>query len=202
MRITIKSLVIVIAIFAIQHAQGQSSSLNVGINYMTRLQSAKANIRMPEYIGASVGYELSIIQPFSVEFGMAVGQYSQTVGYEEYQHTRCALRGFAFSPYVAPTFYLPLGNWENTLLLRNELAYSFQKLTKNDNKDEIFDTFKCPKSQFVYQIGIGYRHMFSENVSMTAVVNYSTFNFLRGSDGKDFKTSTPFSVIIKLGWHI
>lgn len=192
------------AVFVIgtQQAQGQTSSLNVGVNYAMRLQSAKANIRMPEYIGASVGYELNIIQPFSVEFGMAVGQYSQTVGYEEYQHTRCALRGFAFSPYVAPTFYLPLGNWENTLLLRNELAYSFQKLTKNDNKDEMFDTFKCPKSQFVYQIGIGYRHMFSENVSMTAIVNYSTFNLLRGSDGKDFKTSTPFSVIIKLGWHI
>ena len=192
------------AVFGIgtQQAQGQTSSLNVGVNYAMRLQSAKANIRMPEYIGASVGYEFSIIQPLGVEIGLAVGQYSQTVGYKEYQHTRCALRGFAFSPYVAPTFYLPLGNWENTLLLRNELAYSFQKLTKNDNKDEMFDTFKCPKSQFVYQIGIGYRHMFSENVSMTAVVNYSTFNFLRGSDGKDFKTSTPFSVIIKLGWHI
>ena len=176
--------------------------LNVGVNYAMRLQSAKANIRMPEYIGASVGYELSIIQPFSVEFGLAVGQYSQTVGYKEYQHTRCALRGFAFSPYVAPTFYLPLGNWENTLLLRNELAYSFQKLTRNDNKEEVFNTFECPKSQFAYQVGVGYRHMFSENVSMTAIVNYSTFNFLRGSDGKDFKTSTPFSVIIKLGWHI
>ena len=192
------------AVFVIgtQQAQGQTSSLNVGVNYAMRLQSAKANIRMPEYIGASVGYELNIIQPFSVEFGMAVGQYSQTVGYEEYQHTRCALRGFAFSPYVAPTFYLPLGNWENTLLLRNELAYSFQKLTKNDNKEEVFNTFECPKSQFAYQVGVGYRHMFSENVSMTAIVNYSTFNFLRGSDGKDFKTSTPFSVIIKLGWHI
>lgn len=199
---TIRTLLFAVFVIGTQQAQGQTSSLNVGVNYAMRLQSAKANIRMPEYIGASVGYELNIIQPFSVEFGMAVGQYSQTVGYEEYQHTRCALRGFAFSPYVAPTFYLPLGNWENTLLLRNELAYSFQKLTKNDNKDELFDTFKCPKSQFVYQIGIGYRHMFSENVSMTAVVNYSTFNFLRGSDGKDFKTSTPFSVIIKLGWHI
>lgn len=192
------------AVFVIgtQQAQGQTSSLNVGVNYAMRLQSAKANIRMPEYIGASVGYELNIIQPFSVEFGMAVGQYSQTVGYEEYQHTRCALRGFAFSPYVAPTFYLPLGNWENTLLLRNELAYAFQKLTRNDNKEEVFNTFECPKSQFAYQVGVGYRHMFSENVSMTAIVNYSTFNFLRGSDGKDFKTSTPFSVIIKLGWHI
>ena len=199
---TIRTLLFAVFVIAAQQAQGQTSSLNVGVNYAMRLQSAKANIRMPEYIGASVGYELSIIQPFSVEIGLAVGQYSQTVGYKEYQHTRCALRGFAFSPYVAPTFYLPLGNWENTLLLRNELAYSFQKLTKNDNKDEMFDTFKCPKSQFVYQIGIGYRHMFSENVSMTAVVNYSTFNFLRGSDGKDFKTSTPFSVIIKLGWHI
>lgn len=199
---TIRTLLFAVFVIAAQQAQGQTSSLNVGVNYAMRLQSAKANIRMPEYIGASVGYELNIIQPFSVEFGMAVGQYSQTVGYEEYQHTRCALRGFAFSPYVAPTFYLPLGNWENTLLLRNELAYSFQKLTKNDNKDEMFDTFKCPKSQFVYQIGIGYRHMFSENVSMTAIVNYSTFNLLRGSDGKDFKTSTPFSVIIKLGWHI
>lgn len=199
---TIRTLLFAVFGIGTQQAQGQTSSLNVGVNYAMRLQSAKANIRMPEYIGASVGYELNIIQPFSVEFGMAVGQYSQTVGYEEYQHTRCALRGFAFSPYVAPTFYLPLGNWENTLLLRNELAYSFQKLTKNDNKDEMFDTFKCPKSQFVYQIGIGYRHIFSENVSMTAVVNYSTFNFLRGSDGKDFKTSTPFSVIIKLGWHI
>lgn len=199
---TIRTLLFAVFVIGTQQAQGQTSSLNVGVNYAMRLQSAKANIRMPEYIGASVGYELNIIQPFSVEFGMAVGQYSQTVGYEEYQHTRCALRGFAFSPYVAPTFYLPLGNWENTLLLRNELAYSFQKLTKNDNKDEMFDTFKCPKSQFVYQIGIGYRHMFSENVSMTAIVNYSTFNFLRGSDGKDFKTSTPFSVIIKLGWHI
>lgn len=199
---TIRTLLFAVFVIGTQQAQGQTSSLNVGVNYAMRLQSAKANIRMPEYIGASAGYELNIIQPFSVEFGMAVGQYSQTVGYEEYQHTRCALRGFAFSPYVAPTFYLPLGNWENTLLLRNELAYSFQKLTKNDNKDEMFDTFKCPKSQFVYQIGIGYRHMFSENVSMTAVVNYSTFNFLRGSDGKDFKTSTPFSVIIKLGWHI
>ena len=192
------------AVFGIgtQQAQGQTSSLNVGVNYAMRLQSAKANIRMPEYIGASVGYEFSIIQPLGVEIGLAVGQYSQTVGYEEYQHTRCALRGFAFSPYVAPTFYLPLGNWENTLLLRNELAYSFQKLAKNDNKDEMFDTFKCPKSQFVYQIGVGYRHMFSENVSMTAIVNYSTFNFLRGSDGKGFKTSTPFSMIIKFGWHI
>lgn len=199
---TIRTLILAVLSIGTQQAQGQTSSLNVGVNYAMRLQSAKANIRMPEYIGASVGYELNIIQPFSVEFGMAVGQYSQTVGYEEYQHTRCALRGFAFSPYVAPTFYLPLGNWENTLLLRNELAYSFQKLTKNDNKDEMFDTFKCPKSQFVYQIGVGYRHMFSENVSMTAIVNYSTFNFLRGSDGKDFKTSTPFSVIIKLGWHI
>ncbi len=199
---TIRTLILAVLAIAAQQAQGQTSSLNAGFYYATRLQSAKANIRMPEYIGASVGYELSIIQPFSVEFGMAVGQYSQTVGYEEYQHTRCALRGFAFSPYVAPTFYLPLGNWENTLLLRNELAYSFQKLIKNDNKDEMFDTFKCPKSQLVYQVGIGYRHMFSENVSMTAVVNYSTFNFLRGSDGKDFKTSTPFSVIIKLGWHI
>lgn len=199
---TIRTLILAVLAIAAQQAQGQTSSLNAGFYYATRLQSAKANIRMPEYIGASVGYELNIIQPFSVEFGMAVGQYSQTVGYEEYQHTRCALRGFAFSPYVAPTFYLPLGNWENTLLLRNELAYSFQKLTKNDNKDEMFDTFKCPKSQFVYQIGIGYRHMFSENVSMTAIVNYSTFNFLRGSDGKGFKTSTPFSVIIKLGWHI
>lgn len=199
---TIRTLLFAVFVIAAQQAQGQTSSLNVGVNYAMRLQSAKANIRMPEYIGASVGYELSIIQPFSVEFGLAVGQYSQTVGYKEYQHTRCALRGFAFSPFVAPTFYVPLGNWENTLLLRNELAYSFQKLTKNDNKDEMFDTFKCPKSQFVYQIGIGYRHMFSENVSMTAIVNYSTFNFLRGSDGKDFKTSTPFSVIIKLGWHI
>lgn len=199
---TIRTLLFAVFVIGTQQAQGQTSSLNVGVNYAMRLQSAKANIRMPEYIGASVGYELSIIQPFSVEFGLAVGQYSQTVGYKEYQHTRCALRGFAFSPYVAPTFYLPLGNWENTLLLRNELAYSFQKLTKNDNKDEMFDTFKCPKSQFVYQIGVGYRHMFSENVSMTAIVNYSTFNFLRGSDGKDFKTSTPFSVIIKLGWHI
>lgn len=199
---TIRTLLFAVFGIGTQQAQGQTSSLNVGVNYAMRLQSAKANIRMPEYIGASVGYEFSIIQPLGVEIGLAVGQYSQTVGYKEYQHTRCALRGFAFSPYVAPTFYLPLGNWENTLLLRNELAYSFQKLTKNDNKDEMFDTFKCPKSQFVYQIGIGYRHMFSENVSMTAVVNYSTFNFLRGSDGKDFKTSTPFSVIIKLGWHI
>lgn len=198
----IKILLSIILFIAVQQAQGQSSSLNVGINYMTRLQSAKANIRMPEYIGASVGYELSIIQPFSVEFGMAVGQYSQTVGYEEYQHTRCALRGFAFSPFVAPTFYVPLGSWDNMLLLRNELAYTFQKLTRNDNKEEVFNTFECPKSQFAYQVGVGYRHMFSENVSMTAVVNYSTFNFLRGSDGKDFKTSTPFSVIIKLGWHI
>lgn len=198
----IKILLSTILFIAVQQSQGQSSSLNVGINYMTRLQSAKANIRMPEYIGASVGYELNIIQPFSVEFGMAVGQYSQTVGYEEYQHTRCALRGFAFSPYVAPTFYVPLGSWDNMLLLRNELAYAFQKLTRNDNKEEVFDTFKCPKSQFAYQVGVGYRHMFSENVSMTAIVNYSTFNFLRGCDGKDFKTSTPFSVIIKLGWHI
>lgn len=199
---TIRTLLFAVFVIGTQQAQGQTSSLNVGVNYAMRLQSAKANIRMPEYIGASVGYELNIIQPFSVEFGMAVGQYSQTVGYEEYQHTRCALRGFAFSPYVAPTFYLPLGNWENTLLLRNELAYSFQKLTKNDNKEEVFNTFECPKSQFAYQVGVGYRHMFSENVSMTAIVNYSTFNFLRGSDGKDFKTSTPFSVIIKLGWHI
>lgn len=199
---TIRTLLFAVFGIGTQQAQGQTSSLNVGVNYAMRLQSAKANIRMPEYIGASVGYEFSIIQPLGVEIGLAVGQYSQTVGYKEYQHTRCALRGFAFSPYVAPTFYLPLGNWENTLLLRNELAYSFQKLTKNDNKDEMFDTFKCPKSQFVYQIGVGYRHMFSENVSMTAIVNYSTFNFLRGSDGKDFKTSTPFSVIIKLGWHI
>lgn len=198
----IKILLSTILFIAVQQAQGQSSSLNVGINYMTRLQSAKANIRMPEYIGASVGYELNIIQPFSVEFGMAVGQYSQTVGYEEYQHTRCALRGFAFSPFVAPTFYVPLGSWDNMLLLRNELAYAFQKLTRNDNKEEVFNTFECPKSQFAYQVGVGYRHMFSENVSMTAIVNYSTFNFLRGSDGKDFKTSTPFSVIIKLGWHI
>lgn len=198
----IKILLSIILFIAVQQAQGQSSSLNVGINYMTRLQSAKANIRMPEYIGASVGYELNIIQPFSVEFGMAVGQYSQTVGYEEYQHTRCALRGFAFSPFVAPTFYVPLGSWDNMLLLRNELAYAFQKLTRNDNKEEVFNTFECPKSQFAYQVGVGYRHMFSENVSMTAIVNYSTFNFLRGSDGKDFKTSTPFSVIIKLGWHI
>ena len=125
----IKILLSTILFIAVQQAQGQSSSLNVGINYMTRLQSAKANIRMPEYIGASVGYELNIIQPFSVEFGMAVGQYSQTVGYEEYQHTRCALRGFAFSPFVAPTFYVPLGSWDNMLLLRNELAYAFQKLT-------------------------------------------------------------------------
>ena len=78
----------------------------------------------------------------------------------------------------------------------------FQKLTRNDNKEEVFNTFECPKSQFAYQVGVGYRHMFSENVSMTAIVNYSTFNFLRGSDGKGFKTSTPFSVIIKLGWHI
>lgn len=197
----IKILLSTILFIAVQQAQGQSSSLNVGINYMTRLQSAKANIRMPEYIGASVGYELNIIQPFSVEFGMAVGQYSQTVGYEEYQHTRCALRGFAFSPFVAPTFYVPLGSWDNMLLLRNELAYAFQKLTRNDNKEEVFNTFECPKSQFAYQVGVGYRHMFSENVSMTAIVNYSTFNFLRGSDGKGFKTSTPFSMIIKFGWH-
>ena len=179
---TIRTLILAVLAIAAQQAQGQT--LNAGFYYAMRLQSAKANIRMPEYIGASVGYELSIIQPFGVEIGLAVGQYSQTVGYKEYQHTRCALRGFAFS------------------LLRNELAYAFQKLTRNDNKEEVFNTFECPKSQFVYQIGIGYRHMFSENVSMTAVVNYSTFNFLRGSDGKDFKTSTPFSVIIKLGWHI
>lgn len=197
----IKILLSTILFIAVQQAQGQSSSLNVGINYMTRLQSAKANIRMPEYIGASVGYELSIIQPFSVEIGLAVGQYSQTVGYKEYQHTRCALRGFAFSPFVAPTFYVPLGSWDNMLLLRNELAYAFQKLTRNDNKEEVFNTFECPKSQFAYQVGVGYRHMFSENVSMTAIVNYSTFNFLRGSDGKGFKTSTPFSMIIKFGWH-
>ena len=199
---TIRTLLFAVFVIGTQQAQGQTSSLNVGVNYAMRLQSAKANIRMPEYIGASVGYELSIIQPFSVEFGLAVGQYSQTVGYKEYQHTRCALRGFAFSPFVAPTFYVPLGSWDNMLLLRNELAYAFQKLTRNDNKEEVFNTFECPKSQFVYQVGVGYRHMFSENVSMTAIVNYSTFNFLRGSDGKDFKTSTPFSVIIKLGWHI
>ena len=199
---TIRTLILAVLAIAAQQAQGQTSSLNVGVNYAMRLQSAKANIRMPEYIGASVGYELSIIQPFSVEFGLAVGQYSQTVGYKEYQHTRCALRGFAFSPFVAPTFYVPLGSWDNMLLLRNELAYAFQKLTRNDNKEEVFSTFECPKSQFAYQVGVGYRHMFSENVSMTAIVNYSTFNFLRGSDGKDFKTSTPFSVIIKLGWHI
>ena len=199
---TIRTLLFAVFVIGTQQAQGQTSSLNVGVNYAMRLQSAKANIRMPEYIGASVGYELNIIQPFSVEFGLAVGQYSQTVGYKEYQHTRCALRGFAFSPFVAPTFYVPLGNWDNMLLLRNELAYAFQKLTRNDNKEEVFNTFECPKSQFAYQVGVGYRHMFSENVSMTAVVNYSTFNFLRGSDGKDFKTSTPFSVIIKLGWHI
>ena len=199
---TIRTLLFAVFVIAAQQAQGQTSSLNVGFNYATRLQSAKANIRMPEYIGASVGYELSIIQPFGVEIGLAVGQYSQTVGYKEYQHTRCALRGFAFSPFVAPTFYVPLGSWDNMLLLRNELAYAFQKLTRNDNKEEVFNTFECPKSQFVYQVGVGYRHMFSENVSMTAIVNYSTFNFLRGSDGKDFKTSTPFSVIIKLGWHI
>lgn len=199
---TIRTLLFAVFVIGTQQAQGQTSSLNVGVNYAMRLQSAKANIRMPEYIGASVGYELSIIQPFSVEFGLAVGQYSQTVGYKEYQHTRCALRGFAFSPFVAPTFYVPLGSWDNMLLLRNELAYAFQKLTRNDNKEEVFNTFECPKSQFVYQVGVGYRHMFSENVSMTAIVNYSTFNLLRGSDGKDFKTSTPFSVIIKLGWHI
>ena len=199
---TIRTLLFAVFVIAAQQAQGQTSSLNVGFNYATRLQSAKANIRMPEYIGASVGYELSIIQPFGVEIGLAVGQYSQTVGYKEYQHTRCALRGFAFSPFVAPTFYVPLGSWDNMLLLRNELAYAFQKLTRNDNKEEVFNTFECPKSQFVYQVGVGYRHMFSENLSMTAIVNYSTFNFLRGSDGKGFKTSTPFSVIIKLGWHI
>ena len=198
---TIRTLLFAVFVIGTQQAQGQTSSLNVGVNYAMRLQSAKANIRMPEYIGASVGYELSIIQPFSVEFGLAVGQYSQTVGYKEYQHTRCALRGFAFSPFVAPTFYVPLGSWDNMLLLRNELAYAFQKLTRNDNKEEVFNTFECPKSQFVYQVGVGYRHMFSENLSMTAIVNYSTFNFLRGSDGKGFKTSTPFSMIIKFGWH-
>lgn len=199
---TIRTLLFAVFGIAAQQAQGQTSSLNVGVNYAMRLQSAKANIRMPEYIGASVGYEFSIIQPLGVEIGLAVGQYSQTVGYKEYQHTRCALRGFAFSPFVAPTFYVPLGSWDNMLLLRNELAYAFQKLTRNDNKEEVFNTFECPKSQFAYQVGVGYRHMFSENVSMTAIVNYSTFNFLRGSDGKGFKTSTPFSVIIKLGWHI
>lgn len=198
---TIRTLLFAVFVIGTQQAQGQTSSLNVGVNYAMRLQSAKANIRMPEYIGASVGYELSIIQPFSVEFGLAVGQYSQTVGYKEYQHTRCALRGFALSPFVAPTFYVPLGSWDNMLLLRNELAYAFQKLTRNDNKEEVFNTFECPKSQFAYQVGVGYRHMFSENVSMTAIVNYSTFNFLRGSDGKGFKTSTPFSMIIKFGWH-
>lgn len=198
---TIRTLLFAVLIIAAQQAQGQTSSLNVGFNYATRLQSAKANIRMPEYIGASVGYELNIIQPFGVEIGLDVGQYSQTVGYKEYQHTRCALRGFALSPFVAPTFYVPLGSWDNMLLLRNELAYAFQKLTKNDNKEEVFNTFECPKSQFAYQVGVGYRHMFSENVSMTAIVNYSTFNFLRGSDGKGFKTSTPFSMIIRFGWH-
>ena len=189
---TIRTLLFAVFVIAAQQAQGQTSSLNAGFYYAMRLQSAKANIRMPEYIGASVGYELSIIQPFGVEIGLAVGQYSQTVGYKEYQHTRCALRGFAFSPFVAP---------DNMLLLRNELAYAFQKLTRNDNKEEVFNTFECPKSQFVYQVGVGYRHMFSENLSMTAIVNYSTFNFLRGSDGKGFKTSTPFSMIIKFGWH-
>ena len=198
---TIRTLLFAVFVIAAQQAQGQTSSLNAGFYYAMRLQSAKANIRMPEYIGASVGYELSIIQPFGVEIGLAVGQYSQTVGYKEYQHTRCALRGFAFSPFVAPTFYVPLGSWDNMLLLRNELAYAFQKLTRNDNKEEVFNTFECPKSQFVYQVGVGYRHMFSENVSMTAIVNYSTFNFLRSSDGKGFKTSTPFSMIIKFGWH-
>ena len=104
---TIRTLLFAVFVIGTQQAQGQTSSLNVGVNYAMRLQSAKANIRMPEYIGASVGYELSIIQPFSVEIGLAVGQYSQTVGYKEYQHTRCALRGFAFSPFVAPTFYVP-----------------------------------------------------------------------------------------------
>lgn len=47
----IKILLSTILFIVALHAQGQSSSLNVGINYMTRLQSAKANIRMPEYIG-------------------------------------------------------------------------------------------------------------------------------------------------------
>lgn len=126
---TIRTLILAVLSIAAQQAQGQTSSLNAGFYYATRLQSAKANIRMPEYIGASVGYEFSIIQPLGVEIGLAVGQYSQTVGYKEYQHTRCALRGFAFSPFVAPTFYVPLGSWDNMLLLRNELAYAFQKLT-------------------------------------------------------------------------
>ena len=95
---TIRTLILAVLAIAAQQAQGQTSSLNAGFYYATRLQSAKANIRMPEYIGASVGYEFSIIQPLGVEIGLAVGQYSQTVGYKEYQHTRCALRGFALSP--------------------------------------------------------------------------------------------------------
>lgn len=185
-----------------QQTAGQTSSVNIGVDYMIRLQNVEENIRMPEYIGANIGYELSIIQPFGVELGIAVGQYSQTVGYKEYQHTKCTLRGFAFSPYIAPTFYLPLGNWENMLLIRNELAYAFQKLTKNENKDGMFDKFECPKGQVTYQIGVGYRYMFSEKVSMTAIANYSTFNFLRGNKGKGAKSSTPFSVMIRLGWHI
>ena len=48
---TIRTLILAVLSIAAQQAQGQTSSLNAGFYYATRLQSAKANIRMPEYIG-------------------------------------------------------------------------------------------------------------------------------------------------------
>ena len=47
---TIRTLLFAVFVIGTQQAQGQTSSLNVGVNYAMRLQSAKANIRMPEYI--------------------------------------------------------------------------------------------------------------------------------------------------------
>lgn len=174
-----------------------SPSVNIGVNTKIGIQSVEDNIRMPEFYGVNIGFELPLARIVGIEAGVGVGQFSQTIGYKEYQHPECKVRGIAFAPFVAPTLYLPLGNGDHVLLLRNELSWAFQNLTKNRHEEQAFTTFRYPKNQFVYQIGAGYKYHISERIAVSAIINYSTFNFLKGSKGKNFRTSTPLSIDIK-----
>ena len=186
---TIRTLLFAVFVIGTQQAQGQTSSLNVGVNYAMRLQSAKANIRMPEYS------RLRTQHNSAVQRGIRLGRRAILAD--------CRLQGVPTYE-VRPARFCALA-FRRPYVLRatrqlGQHAVAEERAGIRVPKAE-FNTFECPKSQFAYQVGVGYRHMFSENVSMTAIVNYSTFNFLRGSDGKGFKTSTPFSMIIKFGWH-
>lgn len=178
-------------------AQG-TTAINVGFSYQMNWQSVKDNINYPEYIGATIGFEVPVLPVAGIEAGLWTGQYSQTLGYREYQHARAMLKGFVIAPFIAPTIYVPLGRNAHTVFLRNEFAYAFQHLNRDEYGDGDFTVLKYPKRQFAYKVSVGYRYNFSEHVAGSAAVGYSTFNYLKGSRPNGFKTSTPFAVDIRL----